>query len=63
MGEAAMGLQAVEQPHSHAVEAWYMDDSAEDQRLLHRRTPNEPVSEKVLTDLGVLQWHLDADKF
>ncbi|BBN13202.1 1,2-dihydroxy-3-keto-5-methylthiopentene dioxygenase [Marchantia polymorpha subsp. ruderalis] len=58
-----MGLQDVEQPHSSGVEAWYMDDSTEDQRLPHRLVPNKPVSARDLADLGVLQWHLDADKF
>jgi 1,2-dihydroxy-3-keto-5-methylthiopentene dioxygenase len=31
------------------IEAWYMDDSSEDQRLEHRLSPNKPVS---LDDLG-----------
>ncbi|CAM6087002.1 unnamed protein product [Calypogeia fissa] len=57
-----MGIQ-VDEPHSRVLEAWYMDDSTEDQRLPHRLNPNEPVSAKTLTDLGVAQWMLDADKF
>lgn len=38
-----------------------MDDSAVDQRLPHRREPNEPCSLGVLRELGVLSWKLDAD--
>ncbi|CAM6092572.1 unnamed protein product [Calypogeia fissa] len=57
-----MGIQ-VDEPQSRVLEAWYMDDSTEDQRLPHRLNPNEPVSAKTLTDLGVAQWVLDADKF
>jgi hypothetical protein len=46
------------------VEAWYMDDSSEDQRLPHRQNPNKPATKEQLDELGVLQWHLDdADKF
>ncbi|KAL3690946.1 hypothetical protein R1sor_004597 [Riccia sorocarpa] len=40
-----------------------MDDSTEDQRLPHRQTPNKPVSAQELAELGVIQWHLDADKY
>jgi 1,2-dihydroxy-3-keto-5-methylthiopentene dioxygenase len=57
-----MGIQ-VDEPQSRVLEAWYMDDSTEDQRLPHRLNPNEPVSAKTLSDLGVAQWVLDADKF
>ncbi|XP_034965801.1 acireductone dioxygenase [Zootoca vivipara] len=45
------------------VEAWYMDESAEDQRLAHRREPNEPVSLTLLEQLGVFYWKLDADNY
>lgn len=57
-----MGVE-VDGPQSRVLEAWYMDASSEDQRLPHRLNPNAPVSEKVLTDLGVAQWVLDADKY
>lgn len=45
------------------LEAWRMDDSDADQRLEHRRTPNEPVSVEELRQLGVLSWHFDSDDF
>eukprot|EP00850_Spirogloea_muscicola_P007986 SM000041S15545 [mRNA] locus=s41:745181:747352:+ [translate_table: standard] len=48
-------------PRQPGIEAWYMDDSAEDQRLEHLLSPNQPVSSSMLDDLGVLRWHLDAD--
>ncbi|EFJ38817.1 hypothetical protein SELMODRAFT_270238 [Selaginella moellendorffii] len=35
------------------IEAWYLDESQEQQR----------VSKKILDDLGVLQWHLNADLY
>jgi hypothetical protein len=45
------------------IEAWYMDESVEDQRSEHRQSPNVPVSRKQLLALGVLTWEgLDADK-
>ncbi|KAK3440753.1 hypothetical protein EUGRSUZ_B01017 [Eucalyptus grandis] len=45
------------------VQAWYMDDSDEDQRLPHHREPKEFVSLKQLEELGVLSWRLDADNY
>ncbi|KAG9451720.1 hypothetical protein H6P81_004624 [Aristolochia fimbriata] len=45
------------------IQAWYMDDSAEDQRLLHHREPKEFVALEKLDELGVLSWRLDADKY
>nr|ABK21202.1 unknown [Picea sitchensis]ABK22427.1 unknown [Picea sitchensis] len=45
------------------MEAWYMDDSAEDQRLPHHRNPPQYLSLEKLADLGVLYWKLDADNF
>lgn len=46
------------------VVAWYMDDDvATDQRAPHKRSPNVPVPKEHLDKLGVLQWHLDADKY
>ncbi|KAJ8621543.1 hypothetical protein MRB53_030072 [Persea americana] len=43
------------------IEAWYMDDSDEDQRLPHHREPKEFVSLDQLAEFGVLSWRLDAD--
>ncbi|XP_042356319.1 1,2-dihydroxy-3-keto-5-methylthiopentene dioxygenase [Plectropomus leopardus] len=43
------------------LEAWYMDDSDEDQRKPHRRNPNEPVSMEELKEIGVYHWKLNAD--
>ncbi|XP_069462131.1 acireductone dioxygenase [Ambystoma mexicanum] len=43
------------------VEAWYMDESSEDQRKPHRLQPNRPVSTAELQRLGVSSWKLDAD--
>ncbi|MBN3281128.1 EIPR1 protein, partial [Polyodon spathula] len=45
------------------VEAWYMDDSSEDQRTPHRLEPNKSVSLKELEKLGVSYWKLDADNY
>jgi 1,2-dihydroxy-3-keto-5-methylthiopentene dioxygenase len=42
------------------IEAWYMDDSTEDQRLEHRQSPNRPVSFKQLEELGILHWSFPA---
>ena len=38
------------------IEAWYMDDSNEDQRLPHKTDPVEPVPLADLAALGVLSW-------
>lgn len=43
------------------LEAWYMDDSDEDQRKPHRLNPNQPVSLDQLKKLGVFYWKLNAD--
>ncbi|XP_064091743.1 uncharacterized protein LOC135205285 [Macrobrachium nipponense] len=46
------------------VRAWYMDDSLEDQRLEHHRSPPEFVNlEKLATDTGVLYWKLNPEKY
>ncbi|XVE81672.1 hypothetical protein DITRI_Ditri15bG0084000 [Diplodiscus trichospermus] len=54
-------------PNTHsspmAIEAWFMDDSKEDQRLPHQRYPNEPVSLDHLAELGVLYWHLNPKDY
>lgn len=38
------------------LEAWYLDNSEEDQRKPHRRNPNQPVSVDQLKTLGVFYW-------
>ncbi|VVB07190.1 unnamed protein product [Arabis nemorensis] len=45
------------------MQAWFMDDSNEDQRLPHHRNPNEPVSLDYLSELGVLYWKLNPDNY
>ncbi|KAM4866718.1 acireductone dioxygenase [Thomomys bottae] len=45
------------------VQAWYMDESAEDPRRPHRAEPSRPVGLAQLRGLGVLYWKLDADKY
>ncbi|KAL0026501.1 hypothetical protein WJX77_003059 [Trebouxia sp. C0004] len=42
------------------LQAWYMDDSKEDQRLPHKCKPNRPASIADIRKLGVLSWQLDA---
>ncbi|CAB1330732.1 unnamed protein product, partial [Coregonus sp. 'balchen'] len=41
------------------IEAWFMDDSDEDQRMPHKLNPNEPVSLEELEKLGVFYWKTD----
>ncbi|EXC16741.1 1,2-dihydroxy-3-keto-5-methylthiopentene dioxygenase 2 [Morus notabilis] len=50
-------------PREEVIQAWYMDDSDEDQRLPHHRNPKEYVSLEQLDELGVLSWRLDADNY
>ncbi|XP_072187906.1 acireductone dioxygenase isoform X2 [Excalfactoria chinensis] len=45
------------------VEAWYMDESQEDQRAPHRLKPNRAVSLEQLRRLGVAYRRLDADNY
>ncbi|KAF8369493.1 hypothetical protein HHK36_012698 [Tetracentron sinense] len=45
------------------IQAWYMDEGEEDQRLPHHRDPKEFVSLDQLAELGVLSWRLDADNY
>ncbi|KAM7117419.1 acireductone dioxygenase isoform 2-T2 [Ciconia maguari] len=45
------------------VEAWYMDESQEDQRAPHRLRPNRAVSLEQLRRLGVVYRKLDADNY
>ncbi|EIE26677.1 aci-reductone dioxygenase [Coccomyxa subellipsoidea C-169] len=47
--------------NSH-VDAWYMDESTEDQRLPHRLEPNETVSLEHLQKLGVVYWKVDGEE-
>ena len=42
------------------VQAWYMDDSAEDQRTPHRQVPNKAVTLAEMAALGVLYWRMNA---
>ncbi|XP_027155841.1 1,2-dihydroxy-3-keto-5-methylthiopentene dioxygenase 1-like [Coffea eugenioides] len=46
-----------------AIEAWFMDESGEDQRLPHKRDPPEHVSLEHLADLGVVYWHLNPENY
>nr|XP_004656586.2 1,2-dihydroxy-3-keto-5-methylthiopentene dioxygenase [Jaculus jaculus] len=45
------------------VQAWYMDESAEEPWRPHRAKPHRPVGLEQLRALGVLYWKLDADKY
>ncbi|KAM4771986.1 acireductone dioxygenase [Rhinophrynus dorsalis] len=45
------------------VQAWYMDESTEDQRLPHRLMPDQSVTLQQLKELGVHYFKLDADKY
>lgn len=40
-----------------------MNETDEDQRLPHHCEPKQYISLERLADLGVLYWHLDADKY
>ncbi|KAI3997334.1 hypothetical protein MKX01_003137 [Papaver californicum] len=53
----------MEDPRAEVIQAWYMDESDEDQRLPHHREPKEYVSFDRLNELGVLSWSLDADNY
>ncbi|KAJ4767780.1 hypothetical protein LUZ62_078155 [Rhynchospora pubera] len=44
-----------------AIEAWVMEENEEDQRLPHKKNPNEPVPLTKLQEIGVLYWHLDPE--
>ncbi|KAF2290162.1 hypothetical protein GH714_003785 [Hevea brasiliensis] len=46
-----------------AIDAWFMDESSEDQRLPHHRNPQEFVSLDHLAELGVLYWHLNPEDY
>ncbi|KAL3162382.1 1,2-dihydroxy-3-keto-5-methylthiopentene dioxygenase [Trebouxia sp. C0010 RCD-2024] len=56
--------QTLAQPqpaHESRLEAWYMDDSQEDQRSTHKCKPDRPASIEQIRKLGVLSWKLNAD--
>ncbi|KAI3974738.1 hypothetical protein MKX01_017563 [Papaver californicum] len=53
----------MEDPKTEVIQAWYMDESDEEQRLPHHREPKEYVSFDRLNELGVLSWRLDADNY
>ncbi|XP_026438943.1 1,2-dihydroxy-3-keto-5-methylthiopentene dioxygenase 2-like [Papaver somniferum] len=53
----------MEDSRAKVIQAWYMDESDEDQRLPHHREPKEYVSFDRLNELGVLSWNLDADNY
>ncbi|KAL1832453.1 hypothetical protein ACET3Z_002104 [Daucus carota] len=46
-----------------AIEAWFMEENDEDQRLPHHRNPKEFVSPDHLADIGVLYWHLNPENY
>lgn len=56
-----LALAEPEKECESTLEAWYMDDSQEDQRLPHKQSPNKPCPLSALRKLGVLSWKLDAD--
>uniref|UniRef100_A0A7R9VYE4 Acireductone dioxygenase n=1 Tax=Chlamydomonas euryale TaxID=1486919 RepID=A0A7R9VYE4_9CHLO len=56
-------LAQADDPANVSIDAWYMDDSSEDQRLPHKLEPNQPVSPSALRKLGVLYWKMDADAY
>ncbi|RZC90230.1 hypothetical protein C5167_028323 [Papaver somniferum] len=56
-------LCAIQDSRAKVIQAWYMDESDEDQRLPHHREPKEYVSFDRLNELGVLSWNLDADNY
>ena len=39
-----------------ALDAWYIDDSDEDQRMPHKLNPNQPVSLEDLQKLGIFHF-------
>ncbi|GAB2210227.1 hypothetical protein Droror1_Dr00015487 [Drosera rotundifolia] len=56
-------VSAGQDPREEVIQAWYMDNSDEDQRLPHHREPKEFISLDELAELGVLSWRLDADNY
>ncbi|KAL0392924.1 UNVERIFIED_CONTAM: 1,2-dihydroxy-3-keto-5-methylthiopentene dioxygenase 2 [Sesamum radiatum] len=62
-GMLSLLFPSLADPREEVIQAWYMDDSNEDQRLPHHRNPKEFVSFEKLDELGVLSWRLDADNY
>jgi 1,2-dihydroxy-3-keto-5-methylthiopentene dioxygenase len=60
--QTTMG-EVVKDGREEVIQAWYMDDSEEDQRLPHHKDPKEFLSLDKLAELGVLSWRLDADNY
>ncbi|KAK1296586.1 1,2-dihydroxy-3-keto-5-methylthiopentene dioxygenase 2 [Acorus calamus] len=54
---------SLKDPREDVIEAWYMDDSDEDQRLPHHLEPKQFVSLKELEELGVLSWRLNGGDY
>ncbi|KAK1271659.1 1,2-dihydroxy-3-keto-5-methylthiopentene dioxygenase 2 [Acorus gramineus] len=54
---------SLKDPREDVIEAWYMDDSDEDQRLPHHLEPKQFVSLKGLEELGVLSWRLNGGDY
>ncbi|KAI3968880.1 hypothetical protein MKX01_029030, partial [Papaver californicum] len=50
-------------PRAKVIQAWYIDESDENQRFPHHREPKEFVSFDRLNELGVLSWSLDANNY
>ncbi|KAG8088327.1 hypothetical protein GUJ93_ZPchr0010g7551 [Zizania palustris] len=48
---------------TEVLEAWYMDDTKEDQRLPHYREPKEFIPIDKLTELGMISWRLNPDSW
>ncbi|KAK9160854.1 hypothetical protein Syun_007195 [Stephania yunnanensis] len=46
-----------------AIEAWYMDDSGDDQRLPHHNNPNVFVPLSKLAEIGVMYWKLNPSDY
>ncbi|XP_073134590.1 acireductone dioxygenase 1 isoform X2 [Henckelia pumila] len=46
-----------------ALEAWFMEEDEEDQRLPHQKNPPEYVSMDHLAGLRVLYWNLNPNKY
>ncbi|XP_018471265.1 acireductone dioxygenase 2 isoform X3 [Raphanus sativus] len=56
-------VEALKDEREDVIQAWYMDDNQEDQRLPHHKDPKEFLSLDKLAELGVLSWRLDADHY
>ncbi|KAL9842077.1 putative acireductone dioxygenase (Fe(2+)-requiring) [Arabidopsis thaliana] len=55
--------EAVKDQTEEVIQAWYLDNKEEDQKLPHHKDPKEFVSLDKLAELGVLCWRLDADNY